>query len=64
MKSVRWSKLHLPHIEKVKVRKRHYRIVLICAAGGIWAVHEWHPHYEMHIAFLTNLLFALDPSEA
>lgn len=62
MKDWHMSTLHLPPIHKVEVKRKHYRFILIIAAGGIWIGHEYAPGYEMHIAFLTNCLFALDPT--
>lgn len=56
------SNLHLPPVKKVQVKKSHYRVVLVCTAAGIWVAHEYHPDYEMHVAFLCNLLFAVDPT--
>ncbi len=49
-------------IRKVKVKKTHYRCLLMMAAGGIWMVHCYCPDYEMHVTFATNLLFAFDPT--
>lgn len=64
MKGFKISPLHrnfkMPVIHKVKLKKRYYRTILIVSAGAIWIVHEYHPHYEMHAAFLTNLLFAIE----
>jgi len=62
MKGFKLSKIHCPPIRKVKIKRHYYRTILIISAIGIWAVHEYNPHYEMHAAFLTNLLFALDPT--
>lgn len=62
MKGFKMSTLHLPPIKKVQVKRRHYRVLLICCSAGIWVVHEYDPHHEMHVAFLTNLLFAIDPT--
>lgn len=56
------SDIHLPPVKKVQVKRRHYRLILICTSAGIWAAHEWAPEHEMHVAFLTNLLFAVDPT--
>lgn len=62
MKGFKISPIHLPPVHKIKVKRTHYRLILICAAGGVWICHELSPGYEMHVAFLTNALFALDPT--
>lgn len=62
MKGFNMSDLHFHPIKKVEVKRKHYRLVLVLSAGGIWIAHEFSPGHEMHVAFLTNLLFALDPT--
>lgn len=50
-----------PHV-RVKVKKSYYKAILIGGALFIWMAHMFVPAYEMHAAFLTNVLFALDPT--
>lgn len=53
--------IHCPHT-RVKVKKAYYKWCLVAAALVIWLAHMFVPSYEMHAAFLTNVLFALDPT--
>jgi len=49
-------------IRKVKVKKTHYKCLLILAATAIWGAHELVPYYEQQVIFMTNLLFIFDPT--
>lgn len=62
MKGWHMSSVHLHPIKKIEVKRKHYRVILVVCAGGIWLTHEYFPDHEMHVAFLTNLLFAFDPT--
>lgn len=53
--------LHCPK-RKLQIKKRYYRAMLVAVSAAIWWAHEYMPHYEMHVAFLTNLMFAVDPT--
>lgn len=62
MRHFKMSKLHLPPVHRVKVRKTHYRLCLVMASGLILCFHYYWPDYESHMAFAVNLLFAVDPT--
>lgn len=61
MKGLKISKLHCP-VHKMKVKRSYYRLCLLLISATIWAVHHHAPDYEMHVVFLTNAMFALDPT--
>lgn len=62
MKGFKFSPIHLPPVHRVKVKRTHYRVILVTMSVVIWVCHEVSPGYEMHMVFLTNVLFALDPT--
>lgn len=62
MRDFRMSKLHLPPIKKVKVKRTHYRVCLVLTSGLILVFHYHWPEYESHMALAVNLLFAVDPT--
>lgn len=62
MKGFKLSPIHLPPIKKIKVKRAHYRMVLVLSSGAILVCAVYAPEHEMHVAFATNLLFALDPT--
>ena len=61
MKGFKFVHLHHP-IHKVKVKRFHYRLLLIMSSGAILWVHYKAPDFEAHSALLVNLLFAVDPT--
>jgi hypothetical protein len=62
MKNFHMSKLHLPPVHKVKVRRTHYRLCLVLSSGLILVFHYKWPEFESHMALAVNLLFAVDPT--
>lgn len=63
LRGTKWSPLRIQcPIRRVKVKKTHYKALLILASGAIWLAHHHMPDYEMHAVFATNLLFIFDPT--
>lgn len=49
-------------VRKVKIKRHYYRGCLIIVSVAIYVVHIHAPDYEVHVALLANILFAVDPT--
>jgi hypothetical protein len=61
MRGFRVSPLYCK-VHKVQIKKKYYRGCLIIVSISIYLVHVHAPDYEVHVALLANLLFAVDPT--
>jgi hypothetical protein len=50
-----------PHFHR-KIKKNHYRLLLISGGIVFIIVHRYAPDYDVHAAAAWNTLFALDPT--
>jgi hypothetical protein len=62
MKGFKLSKVHLPPVKRVKVKRTHYRLILFCSSCVLLVAHRYTPDYEAHVAWALNLLFIIDPT--
>ena len=62
MKGFKISPIHLPPVHKVRIKKRHYRLVLLVGSTAIVVVHYYAPNYEAHLGWALNILFIIDPT--
>lgn len=49
-------------VRRVKIRKFHYRILLVVGGVVIYCAHVYFPEFEIHVVVAVNTMFALDPT--
>lgn len=49
-------------VRRVKIKRHYYRGCLLIVSIAIYVVHIHAPDYEVHVALLANILFAVDPT--
>lgn len=59
---MRKIKIPHPHLNIPKVRKTHYRRILLAVIGVMLIAHSLVPEYEHWAALATNLAFFWEPS--
>lgn len=63
LRGFKFSPIHvLCPIKRIKVRRLHYRVLLVTGGVVIYACHVYFPEFEIHVVVLVNTLFALDPT--
>lgn len=62
MKGFKLSPIHLPAATRIKVKKTHYKVILVVGSTLIVVVHHYYPQYEAHVSYALNILFIVDPS--
>lgn len=62
MKKIKKIKLPHPHLSLPKVRKTHYRKIMLVAIVAMLSAHYLLPDHEQWLALITNLAFFYEPS--